>query len=668
MTLDETNSRKVEAPYVPISSTLPELTIKAVLLGLFMAVILSVANAYLGLKAGMTISAVFPAAVVAMTIFRFPFLRGNILEENLARTTASVGEALVAGAIFTIPAFLMVEMNGQPLWEGFRYWEVTVLVLAGGLLGILFVVLLRRTLAIDMGLPYPEGYACFEMVKAGQKESGSSGAKSLFGALAVGGFLKLLLTSRGIPLMKEVIEVAVGFPKAVVTYLGGTKVSYAGGTALATPAASPALMAVGYIIGPRYAAINFSGGILAWLFLIPLILFIDPEFPARLGMAPTAEGWKEMSVGVWLSVVRPIAVGTMLVASFYTLYGMKDSIIRGFRSLMGAKKSSTETTSRIEKDLAPRSIGALTAVSFLLVLGIYYYFTKSVGGTIVAALVMIVTSFVFSAVGGYLVGLVGNSNQPVSGLTLSGLVIAALVMLGIGMKGSIGVAAVLGVATVVCCSACMAGDMIQDLKVGHLLGGTPWKMEVAEIISVLVTSFFIVVPMWLIHETSGIGGAEFPAPQAGLMAMMSKGIIGGEMPWMLILIGIFFAFFLITIGAPSPMLIAVGMYLPFDTSAAIFVGGVMKWLLDRYLARAQVEAPVKKAVGNRGILVASGFIAGEAICGVLLAGLALIGVKTLAGDIPWVQTVYANAGGWLSLIVFALVGMGLIWVPLKRSS
>ncbi len=303
---------------------------------------------------------------------------------------------------------------------------------------------------------------------------------------------------------------------------------------------------------------------------------------------------------------------------------------------------------------------------------VYYIFSDSLLGALLAAVIMTITGFLFAGVGGWLVGLVGGSNQPISGLALSTLIVAALVMVSIGVVGLGGVAAVLAVAAVVCCATAMAGDMIQDLKVGHLIGGTPWKMEVAEVISTVVVSFVLIFPIIILHEGNiaaggiGIGDTQLPAPQAGLMAQLAKGIVGGEMPWALIIIGMFFSLGLIMIKAPAPMLIAVGMYLPFDTTFAIFVGGLIKLASDHSLKKRSADDKQKTKVENVGILVASGFIAGEALTGVLLAGLVLLGIPSITSLLTGQETfglAHSAVGGWLSILIFGIVVWGLIRVP-----
>ncbi len=661
-------------PFVPEKTNLPEFTLKALVLGILMAVVLGAANAYLGLKAGMTISAAFPAAVIAIAVFRLPFLKGSILEQNIARTTASVGEALVAGAIFTIPAFVMVNVGGERLWTTFHYWEVSIILLIGGVIGILFVILLRRTLVVDAELPYPEGWACYEIVKSGQK--GASGAKYVFGAMGLGVLIEMLKNWGGFPIIKEGLEFFIGFPKSVIHHYNMSKqslanIAHGGGVEIHTPLSSPALMGVGYVIGPKYAGINFAGGILAWLVLIPLVIFVNPEFLQQLAVEGVELGQADLTYTTWKNLIQPIAVGAMLVGSLYTLWGLRGSLIKALGGIFSKRGAQSQPQGRLEKDLNLRWI-FISAIALVIPMAfLYYYFCDNVVGAIVASVVMLITAFLFAAVGGWLVGLVGNSNQPVSGLTLSTLIIAALVMVLFGVKGIPGIAAVLGVAAVVCCVACMSGDMIQDLKVGQLIGGTPWKMELGEIIGTVLVAFVLVFPIIILHNGNiaaggmGIGGTQLPAPQAGLMAQLATGIVSGEMPWGLVIIGMCFSIGLILIKAPAPMLIAVGMYLPFETTFAIFVGGAFKWIVDVLAKRRGMSTDVHE---GKGILLASGFIAGEAITGVLLAGLVLLGIPSLAEYFFGTSElgIQQSYGGWLSLIVFAVVAYCLIWIPIKK--
>jgi OPT family oligopeptide transporter len=646
------------------------MTVKAVALGLFLAFVFGSANAYLGMRAGQTVAATIPAAVIAMALFRIPAFRGTLLEQNITRTAASVGEALVAGAIFTIPAFMMVELDGQRLWNDLRshYWEATVVLLVGGLLGVFFIILLRRPLCVDAPLPWPESVASYEIVKAGEA-SATKAPRYIFGAMAFGGLIQILKSDKGMQLFREYSEGFLAFPKSVIKHFNYEKqpigdVTHAGGIPWSTPSLSPALIGIGYIIGPQLASINVAGGVIAWWILIPLLLFFDPDLPRRIGTNDAGVA----AYTIWYNIVRPIAVGTMLVGAANTMFSMRASLwssLRGMFKASAAAAHEFQAVDRTERDIPARWVVLSILILLVPTTAIYYFFTQGILAAIVSAIVMTITGFLLSAIGGYLVGLVGSSNQPLSGLTLAGLILAALVMLAIGVKGLSGVAAVLGVAAVVCVACSVSGSLIQDLKAGHLLGGTPWKMELVEIIAVTLLAFFLMGPIIALHEanlgTGGIGGRALPAPQAGLMAQLAKGIVGGQMAWGLIGIGAAFGVALLLFGARAPMLVAVGMYLPFDTSSAIFVGGLMKWMVDRISANR--TADVKLSIEERGTLLASGLIAGEAIVGILLAVVFLAGMPAIA-----TFKFFPSWGGWLSLIGFASIAYVLIRIPTRNAT
>ncbi len=655
----------------------PEMTVKAVALGLLLALVFGAANAYLGMKAGQTVAATIPAAVIAIALFRLPAMRGGVLEQNIARTAASVGEALVSGAIFTIPAFVMVEINGVRLWTGLRehYWQACLILLVGGLLGIFYIIVLRRPLVTEPGLPWPESVASAEIVKAG--EQGSDAPKYVFGAMAFGGLIQVLKSDKGIQIFREYIDGFLPFPRSVIQHFNLRReptaaISHLGGVAWSTPALSPALMGIGYIIGPRLASINVAGGIVAWWMLIPLLLFFDPDLPVRLG-GPAVATPDVLAFTVWYNVVRPIAVGAMLVAACHTLFSMRHSIAKSLKGAMAASASASASsggpveTPRTERDIPIRwwifGTASLTAAT----LALYFAFTGNWTAAIVATIVMTITGFLLSAVGGYLVGLVGSSNQPLSGLTVSALVISALVMVAIGATGPSGVMAVLGVASIVSLACSVSGSLIQDLKAGHLLGGTPWKMQIVEMLAVVVLSLFLMLPIIALDEanraTGGIGGRALPAPQAGLMAQLAKGIVGGQMAWGLIGAGAAFAVALLLCGARAPMLIAVGMYLPFDTTSSIFIGGVLKWLVDLRSARLSPERKI--AVEEKGTLLASGLIAGEAVVGILLAVTFVAGLSSITHLFTGSDefSFFAQWGGWLSLVAFAAIGWILVRIP-----
>lgn len=640
-------------PFVPAQTELPELTFKALLLGVVMAVVLGSANAYLGMKVGLTVAATFPAAVVAMAALRL--MKGSILEENIARTTASVGEALVAGAIFTIPAFLI-----SGVWDRLRYWESTMIMLIGGLLGVFFVIVLRRTMVEEAELPFPESVAAGELIKAGQ--GGQTGAGYVFSSMGMAGAWELVKNSNGIQIVSDYTRTFISLGSSTIEMLG-QRVSYVGGLLLESPAASPALVGVGFIVGHSISAVLFSGAVLGWLLLVPLSLFLNPGLALQVGEQAS---WIDLSVEVWLRQVRPLAVGTMIVAAFYTLLQLRTSLFQGIRKavqdLRAAKRGDRELN-RLEIDLDFAKVGIAIAVLCVPLFFLYLYFSRSVLGALLLTVVMVILGFLFAAVAAYLVGLLGSSNNPISGLTLSTLLIAAILMVLIGVTGNVGIMGVLGVAGVVCCAAGIAGDMIQDLKVGHILGGTPWKMEVGEIIGVVFAALVLTLPLMALHQVYEIGSAELPAPQAGLMALMARGIVGGEMAWPLVIAGIFFAIGLILIKAPSPMLIAVGMYLPFHSTAAIFVGGLIRWILDTQLARRGVDEQGQTRAVNTGVLLSSGFIAGEALMAVLLAFLVLGADLLQRGSLlPQI-----SANPWLGMLAFPFLVYLLVKIPLKAS-
>jgi putative OPT family oligopeptide transporter len=666
-----------QKPFVPAEARLPELTVKAVGLGIVLAAMMGAANAYLALKAGQTVSATFPAAILALAAFRLPFFRGNVLEQNIARSAGTVGEALAAGAIFTIPAFLLVSVEGQRLWTSFHYGQTALILLIGGIIGVLFITLLRRTLVVEADLPYPESKACAAIVKAGQ--SSETGAKYVFGAMGVGILIQLFKDSAGLKLFRESVEVFRELPASLIRHFDSSRVplgtvKHGGAVAFATPAISPALIGVGYIIGFELAAINFAGGVLAWLVFIPLTFFVNPGLVDQLHTAGTAAPpTSEVIFSVWYNVVRPIAVGAMLVGAAKTMWGMRASIASAFRGAFRGRRSGGPV-SRLDWDIDARGLLLGIAGLMLPMAWLYWHFTGHLASAVVAAVVMLVLGFLLSAVGGYLVGLVGGSNQPVSGLTLSALILAALLMVALGVTGLAGVGAVLGVAAVVCCAICVSGSLVQDLKVGHILGGTPRKMEWSYIVSTITTSFVLVFPMLWLHDANikqggiGIGDRALSAPQAGLMAQLAQGIVGGEMPWGLILFGMCFSLALILIKAPAPTLIAVGMYLPFETTGAIFVGGCLKALADRLAKRRGIAG---HDFDNFGSLVASGLIAGESLTGVLFAGLVLVfadfsSVTKVLFGVDRFGWVAGPAGAWTSLLALGAIAWLLVALPLKR--
>ena len=670
-------------PIVAASSDMKEFTLRALVIGLFMCVILGAANAYLGLKAGMTIAATYPAAVIGMAVLRM--MKGTLLEENFARTVGSIGESVAAGAVFTIPAFVVLRIwNFTPESMLPEYMTAAALMILGGVLGILFVTILRRVMVEDPGLPFPESIAASEIHKAGQR--GAEAAIQLFKAMGVGALIKLadglgVLQATGLD-----FQVAVGKFRESFVRLGlkgdAEKVAGGGITTISAPAATPAYIGVGYIIGPELGALNFAGGLLAWGLFVPLLVFfVGPtlidKYTALHG-GDTMAAWAAVTGHLYRFIVRPIAVGGMLVGACFTLWKMRKNLLLGIRrGVADVRKSASQAaaTERTERDLPFKLVVLGVIIVFALMIGLYFYFTQMFLGAILAAVVMIITGFFFAAVSGNLVGLIGSSNNPISGLTLAATVIAALTMVIIGVKGIQGVAAVLGVAAVVCVSSAVAGEMLQDLKVGHILGGTPSKMQIGDILGVIVAGLAMFFPLYVLHNadlaahpgTGGFGSPNLSAPQAGLMAALSQGIVGGEMAWPLVVVGIALGVALILVRVKSPMLFSVGMYLPLETTFAIFVGGLIRGIVDRRAAKRGLNAAQKARVENAGILSASGLIAGEALVGLFIAAVVFIRDQTGGPPAFWTVPGFASIAPWMAIPVFVILALYLIYVPLAKA-
>lgn len=654
-------------PYVPETMEMREFTLRAVLLGLLMTVVLGAANAYLGLRAGITIAATYPAAVIAMAAMRA--WKGSLLEENIARTAGSIGEGIAAGAIFTIPAFLIAKA-----WPSFRpgdaYWKSTALIMVGSVLGVLFISLVRRVMVEDPELPFPESVAASEIHKAGQR--GAEAAKYLFWNIGVGGVV-YMLGRFGLFAADQDFHFAIGSlgrSQVRLGAAGNTNILAAGGAStVAAPSVSPAYLGVGYIIGLRLASIQFAGGVLAWGLLVPLLIFfLGPQLRPYLP-ADSPDNWANMSVAVWRFVVRPIAVGGMLVGAAYTLYGMRKSLTAGLGKAFSDLRQTADQQaklSRTERYMSSKAVFSLIALMFVLMCFLYIHISGLVWPAVFAAVVMLIVGFFFSTVSGSLVGMIGSSNNPVSGLTLSTLIIAALLMVSLGVSGTPGVAAVLGVAAVVCVSASVAGELLQDFKVGYILGGTPRTIQIAELIAVVVASLVMYFPLMLLHEANikaggiGFGDRQLSAPQAGLMATLAIGIVGGDMPWPLVVVGILFGIGMIMMQVRSPMLVAVGMYLPLETTFAIFLGGVFRTIGDWVANRRGFNEAQKARVENAGVLTASGLIAGEAVLGLVWAGL------QFAPD--WARPhIFSHPAYLAGIAVMVALAALMIWLPLSSS-
>jgi len=657
------NLPRKHQPYVPVNMEMTEFTVRAVLVGLVLTIILGAANAYLGLRAGITIAATYPAAVIGMAILRI--FRASILEENLARTAGSIGESVAAGAIFTIPAFVI-----SKAWASFNpgeaYWKSTVLMITGSILGVLFVSLMRRVMVEDPELPFPESVAAAEIHKAGQRAGES--AKLLGWNMLLGGFIYLLGEMK-LFLAEHQFLIRIGELGKSIVRLGGDRTVQTGAAStFAGPSVLPAYVGVGYIIGPKLAALNFAGGVLAWGLMVPLLLyFLGPSVQQYVPADAGDAGWAGMAAAVWRFIVRPIAVGGMLVGAAFTLFRMRRSIAAGlgraFKEIGG--DAAPATAGRTERYMSSKVVFALIGLMFLVMLALYISISGNLVVGAVAAIVMIVIGFFFATVSGSLVGIIGSTNNPISGLTLSTLIIAALLMVSLGATGPSGVAAVLGVAAVVCVSSAVAGELLQDFKAGYILGGTPRTIQIVELVAVVCASLVMYFPLLVLHEGNiksggiGFGDPQLPAPQAGLMALLAQGIVGGDMPWPLVGVGIMMGIAMIMAQVRSPMLVAVGMYLPLGTTFAIFIGGIIRWIADIAAVRKGFNDAQRIRIENAGVLTASGLIAGEALMGLVNATF-----KFFDKNLPELLSTPSYLTGVLFLGLMAAV---LIRIPMRHA-
>ena len=678
------SDEKKFVPFVPPDSNMLEFTFRALFIGLVMSIILGAANAYLGLRAGMTIAATYPAAVIGMAILKM--MKGTMLEENFARTVGSVGEALAAGAIFTLPAFFITGIWRPFLTTG-HYLTSTIILITGGIVAILFVALLRRMMVEDKELQFPESVAAAQIHKAGRTATKNS--KYLFGAMGIGAIIQILSQFK---LFLSSWEKFVHWFKAIK--IPGTPIQGKGGMLLSQPGISPAYVGVGYIIGPKYASLNFSGGVLAWGLLTPIIYyFISPYINAdfinawaqllaqrETGLAIETAVERVSEPGfqinqVWQYIVRPIAIGGMLMGVLATLFKMRKSLITGLgRSISDVKKAAAGQAvdiSRTEKDLKfPIILGGILAGGAVAFCVTKFVFNTGILPALVAALILIILGFFFSAVSGYLVGIIGSSNNPLSGLTLTALVVTAIILVLIGVTGAPGVSTVLGVAAFLCVTAAVAGEMFQDLKVGHILGGTPWKMQAGNIISVVISALVMFIVLNMLNQadiaqgqmegyTGGFGSKTLAAPQAGLMAILSDGIVSGNMSWAMIVVGLFMGAAFIMMQVKSPMLVAVGMYLPLETTFAIFIGGLIKGVVDIICEKRKYTKPQLARIENIGVLIASGLVAGEAITNLAFAPFKIAKVEFFK--------IFADPPLIIGFAVLAFIAFVLIQFPLKNA-
>jgi len=608
-------------PYVPSDQVIPEFTIKAVVFGVLLSMVMAAANAYIGLRVGLTVSAALPAAVISMGVFaglrKMKLVKSaTILENNVVKTMACAGESLAAGIIFTIPALLIVGA-----WETIDFVQTTTVALLGGMLGVLFTIALRRILVEELDLPFPEGVAASEVLIAG--EEGGAGLKYVAGGLVSA----MLFAGTTKVATHQGIKWHGLWPGTIEGVHTNGNLSLYGGADLST-----ALLGVGYIVGPNVSSKIFIGGVIGWLILAPLFIFMNGQPPGTylVDGAPLTDTM-DVYKFVATTQVRFVGVGAMIVGGLYALVAMRKPITKGMKEAF-RKHDDGEVVSRVQQDI-PMNI-TFAAIGFIgiLLIGFYYQVTNVLGLAVITAVILLVFAFLFTAIAGYLAGLLGSSNNPISGVTVATLLFVSLLLVGlsaIGIGGKdVGVMAAIILASVVCCSAAIAGDVMQSLKTGQLLGSTPRNLQLAEFFGVAAAALVIAPVIALLHNTYGIGEG-LPAPQAILMAKVTEGVFMGTLNWPMVYLGMLIALLLIVLDKPV-LSIAVGIYLPFSLTIPILLGGIVNYFVNGsatatwHWKREQGDDPgelegYKEKVGQKGILFSSGLVAGEALMGILLA-------------------------------------------------
>ena len=608
-------------PYIAAEKITPELTVTSIIMGVLLAVVFGAANAYLGLRVGMTVSASIPAAVIAMGVIRILLRRNSILESNIVQTLGSAGESLAAGAIFTLPALFLWAAEGK--MDKPDLIEITLIALIGGLLGVFFMIPLRNALIVkEHGtLPYPEGTACAEVLLAG--ENGGSSASTVFAGMGFAAIFKFIID--GIKTVSGEVSLRVkGFAGEI-----GTQIY-------------PAVMSVGYICGARISSFMFAGGVLSWLVLIPLIVLFGGDstlYPAEISISElfAAEG----ASGIWSSSVRYIGAGALAAGGIISLIKSLPLIVKTFggamKNMKGAGALGTERTAR--------DIDIKIVLIAVVILTLLIWIIPAIPVSLLGAFIIVVFGFFFATVSSRMVGLVGSSNNPVSGMAIATLLIATLILKVTGAAGAAGMASAIAIGSIICIVSAIAGDTSQDLKTGYILGATPRKQQLGEVIGVVAAALAIGGTLYLLDSAWGFGSDELAAPQATLMKIIVEGVMGGDLPWALVFTGAFIAVVVELIGIPV-LPFAIGVYLPVHLNACIMVGGLIRLALDK------LKRDDKEAVVNDGILFCSGMIAGEGLVGIALALLAVFGVSEmidLSGKIP---PVVSDLGG---LALFAVI-------------
>ena len=611
-------------PYIPAEKITPELTVTSVIMGCILAVIFGAANAYLGLRVGMTVSASIPAAVISMGVIRVILRRNSILESNMVQTIGSAGESLAAGAIFTMPALFLWAEEGLTSKPGIV--EITLIALCGGILGVLFMVPLRNALIVKehATLLYPEGTACADVLLAG--EEGGANASTVFSGMGLAAIFKFVVD--GLKLLPADVSAAFKSFKGEI----GMEVY-------------PALLGVGYIVGPKIASYMFTGSLIGWMVIIPLICLFGPD----TWMYPAAEGTTIAQLyanggasAIWSTYVKYIGAGAIATGGIISLIKSLPLIVTTFRDSMKSMKGSKNTsTERTAQDL-PMQFILLGVIAMVFIIWI----VPAIPVTLLGACIIVVFGFFFATVSSRMVGLVGSSNNPVSGMAIATLLIATFAIKSSGKTGIDGMTAAIAVGSVICIIAAIAGDTSQDLKTGYLLGATPKKQQMGEMLGVVVSGLAIGGVLYLLDAAWGYGTAEIPAPQAQLMKMIVEGIMGGNLPWGLVFIGVFLAICLEILRIPV-MPFAIGLYLPIYLNATIMIGGIVRGLLD---SRKGVDEKTKTAQSTDGTLYCAGMIAGEGLVGILLAVFAVFGISL---DMSGIVN-FGNIGGVVLMIIMIL--------------
>lgn len=664
--------------FIPASKQLPEFTLKAVLVGALLAIVLGSANAYFGLYAGMTVSAAIPGAVMAFALLR-PF-KATILEINIGMMGAAAGTALAAGVIFTIPAMLLLNA-----WTDIHYLETTIVAALGGILGVLWMVSLRRALIIKTDLPFPEGVAVAAVLtttvgdgdtkkKAHSRVSGIW----LFTGAVLGALLKF--GQVGLRAIDGKVQGIINIGKFNIGGGQNDGLLYGG---LAT---SPALLGVGWIIGPRIASFVFVGGLLGWMIIAPLIALATgiptPISPEQITDAMALAGG-DYETGkliwgfytIWEDYIRYIGVGAMVVGGLWTIFKLRHNLADGVReAVVGIKSGQVQAKKRTDQDLNFKwvflAIGALTIPIFI----VYVWISNEILISGVMAVFAVLFAFIASAIAGYMAGLVGSSNNPTSGVTVSVLLLTSLILLGFGMSGSVGIYGVaILIAAVIACCAAISGDVLQSMTAGQMIGATPYKQQIAEIVGILAAAPVLAIVVSVLHQAYTIGSTNLPAPQAFLMAGVVRGVLGGEMVWPFVVAGMVLAFVLILIDLPV-LPVAIGIYLPFTLSVPIFGGGIIRYITNKKiekhyglvegeqtneweLAIKQTEIKPKDRILRTGLLFTAGLIAGEALTGVVVAFIIIAGLNIAMYDIPPVLP---------GLLLWLFIALLVFYIPLRE--